>query len=146
MMRNGYLVLAGSPIRQSADVDRTGVTVGAVKGQSQQIFVSQELKNAVVRVFPTMPANDALLNMLTSGELDAFAANRQRMAEAAAVSPKLKVLDDDFLLIGQAIVVAKGDAAGLAAVNQFVAEVRASGFVTASIERAALSSVVRTPR
>ena len=143
MMRNAYLVLADSPIMQSADVDRPGVTVGAVKGQSQQLFVSAELKNARVKVFPTMPANDAVVKMLIGGELQAFAANRQRMSEAAATSPRVKVLDDDFLLIGQAIVVAKGDAAKLADINRFVAEVRASGFVAKSIERAGLTASAR---
>lgn len=143
MMRNGYLVRTGSPFVRSADVDRLGITVGAVKGQSQQIFVSENLKQAEVRVLPAMPSNEALVTQMTSGELDVFAANRQRMNEVAALSPRVKVLDDDFLLIGQAIVVAKGDAAALKEMNQFVAAVRASGFVAAAIERAGLTASAR---
>ena len=50
VMLNSYLVKAGSPLRSSADVDRAGVTVAAVKGQTQELFVSRRLKNAKVRV------------------------------------------------------------------------------------------------
>ena len=56
VMLNSYLVKAGSPLRSSADVDHTGVTVAAVKGQTQELFVNRRLKNAKVRVLLTMPA------------------------------------------------------------------------------------------
>src|SRR5438477_9182400 len=48
-MHNTYLVSANSKIRGVADVDRAGVRVGAVKGQSQQIYLSENLKQAKVR-------------------------------------------------------------------------------------------------
>src|SRR5215467_15994531 len=72
VMLNSYLVKAGSPIRASADVDRAGVTVAAVKGQTQELFVSRSLKNAKIRVFPTMPAQAEVERLLTSGEVDVF--------------------------------------------------------------------------
>jgi polar amino acid transport system substrate-binding protein len=142
LMANAYAVRADSPIMRSADVDRPGVKVGAVKGQSQQIFVSAELKNAHIEVLPTMPANDALALMLLRGELDAFAANRQRMTELVTGRANLRVLNDNFLMIGQAIVVEKGDTARLAEVNRFITDMRASGFVKTSIERAKLTTAV----
>ncbi|RPH60834.1 MAG: hypothetical protein EHM89_08255, partial [Acidobacteria bacterium] len=49
VMFNSYLVRANSPIQRSADVDRTGVTVAAVKGQTQELFVSGHLKADKVR-------------------------------------------------------------------------------------------------
>src|SRR5215467_9616106 len=77
VMFNSYLVRANSPIQKSADVDRAGIKVAAVKGQTQELFVSSHLKNAQVRVFQTMPPQTELENLLTSGTLDAFAINRQ---------------------------------------------------------------------
>jgi polar amino acid transport system substrate-binding protein len=142
MMGNAYLVRDDSAIKRSADVDRAGVKVAAVKGQSQQIFVSEHLKAAQVNVLPTMPANDVVVKMLVGGEIDAFAANRQRMEEAARTSPRVRVLTDNFLLIGQAIVVPKGNRARLDDVNKFVAEIRASNFVSDSIARAGLTGMV----
>jgi len=51
------------------------------------------------------------------------------------------VLDGDFLVTQQAIVVAQGERAKLGEVNRFLAEVRASGFVQASIDRAGVPGV-----
>src|SRR5712675_793416 len=43
VMFNSYLVSRDSAIRRSADVDRAGVTVAAVRGQTQELFVSSHL-------------------------------------------------------------------------------------------------------
>ena len=145
LMANGYLVRADSAIRRSADVDRAGLKVGAVTGQSQQIFVSATLKNARVEALPQMPADEAVAAMLLDGKLDASAANRSRMEAVARTSPKLRLLEDDFLVVGQAIVVEKGEATRLEEVNRFLADVLASGFVKASIERARLAGVEAAP-
>ena len=129
LMANAYAVSADSSIRRSADVDRAGVKIGAVKGQSQEIYVSGNIKNARVQVLPAMPANEVLAGMLAGGELDVFAANRQRMEELARTSSKVRVLADNFLMIGQAMVVDKGNRSSLDELNRFLADVRASGFV-----------------
>jgi polar amino acid transport system substrate-binding protein len=141
VMFNSYLVRANSRIQASADVDRPGVTVGAVQGQTQELFVSSHLKQARVRVFRTMPPQAELERLLTTGELDAFAVNQQRSLEAEAASPLLRALRDTFLNVNQSFVVAKGDRAKLPIIEQFVADVRASGFIKASIERARLVGV-----
>lgn len=146
LMANAYLVRADSAIKASADVDRPGMKVAAVKGQSQQIFVSERLEAAQIVVLPTVPPNETIVSMLETGEIDAFAANRQRMQEAARVSPNVRVLGDNFLMIGQALVVDKGQAARLAELNRFVRDVRSSGFVQQSIDRAGLTRNVEVAR
>jgi polar amino acid transport system substrate-binding protein len=145
LMANAYLVRADSAIERSADVDRPGVKVAAVKGQSQQIFVSERLERAQVVVLPAVPSNERIVAMLQAGEADAFAANRQRMQDVARTSPTVRVLPDNFFMIGQAIVVDKGQATRLAELNRFVAAVRASGLVRESIARAGLSGSVEVP-
>jgi polar amino acid transport system substrate-binding protein len=142
VMFNSFLVRSDSPIRSSADADRSGVTVAAVKGQTQELFVSSHLKNARVRVFPAMPQQAELERLLTSGEVDAFAINQQRSLEAQAASnSKLRALPDSFLDVDQCFVVPKGDRAKLDAIASFAAEVRASGFVKSSIARAGITGV-----
>ncbi len=145
LMASAYAVRADSALESSADVDRAGVTIGAVKGQSQEIFVSANVKNARVDVRPVVPPNDALAAMLMSGEIDAFAANRGRMEDLARTSPKLRVLPDNFLVVGQAIVVNKGESARVEELNRFLAEVRASGFVKSSLDRAGVAGVEVAP-
>jgi polar amino acid transport system substrate-binding protein len=142
VMFNSYLVRANSPFQRSADVDRTGVNVGAVKGQTQELFVSRQLKDAQVRVFPTTPAQPELEALLMSGEVDAFALNRQRSLEAQTASgARLRALPDSFMQVDQCFVVERGNRAKLDAIARFVDEVRASGFIKASIERAGLTGV-----
>jgi polar amino acid transport system substrate-binding protein len=67
------------------------------------------------------------------------------MEELAAAFPGIRVLADDFLVVGQAIVVPKGNRTRLEQVNRFVAEMRTSGFVKASIARAKLAGVQVAP-
>jgi polar amino acid transport system substrate-binding protein len=142
VMLNSYLVRADSPVARSADVDREGVTVAAVRGQSQQLFVSRHLKSASVRVLETMPRQAEIERLLAGGEVDAFAINRQRSLEAQAASGgRLRALPDSFLEVEQSFVVAKGDRGKLAIIEALVADLRASGFIRASIERAGLAGV-----
>jgi polar amino acid transport system substrate-binding protein len=146
LMANAYLVRADSAIKTSADVDRPNVKIGAVKGQSQQIFVSERMKAAQVVVLPTVPPNEGIVAMLERGEIHVFAANRQRMQEAARTSPRVRVLGDNFLMIGQAIVVGKGQPARLAELNRFVLDVRANGFVKQSIDKSGLAGNVEVAK
>jgi len=146
VMFNSYLVPASSPIQKSSEVDRAGVTVAAVKGQTQELFVSNHLKNARVRVFETMPPQAELERLLTSGGVDVFAINRQRALEAQEASAsRVRALSDSFLEVDQAFVVEKGQVAKLRVIEQFVADLRASGFMKASIERAKLAGVGVAP-
>ena len=138
---SAYAVRADSSIRNSADVDRPGVTVGAVAGQSQEVWVREHIKSARINALPTVPANAALAAMLLDGRVDVFAANRTRMEELAREFPAIRLLPGDFLVVGQAIVVAKGGGTRLDEVNRFLVQVRASGFVKASIDRANLAGV-----
>jgi polar amino acid transport system substrate-binding protein len=146
VMLNSYLVKAESPIRASADVDRAGITVAAVKGQTQELFVSRSVKNAKVRIFQTMPPQVEVERLLTSGEVDVFAINRQRSLEAEAASAsKLRALADSFLEVDQSFVVSKSSRAKLDAIAKFMSELNAAGFMQQSIDRAKLPGV-RAPR
>jgi polar amino acid transport system substrate-binding protein len=142
VMFNSYLVRADSPIQKSGDVDRAGVKVGAVKGQTQELFVSSHLRNAQVKVFPAMPQAPELERLFAAGEVDVFAINRQRALDAqTATASKLRALPDSFLEVEQCFIVSKSDRSKLDAIERFVAEARSSGFIQQSIERAKLTGV-----
>jgi polar amino acid transport system substrate-binding protein len=142
VMFSSYLVRANSPIQKSADVDRAGVKVAAVKGQTQELFVSSHLKNAQVRVLQTMPPQAEVESLLGNGEVDAFAINRQRALDAQSASgSKVRALADSFLNVDQSFVVRKGDRAKLEVIEKFVASIRDSGFIKRAIDRAKLAGV-----
>jgi polar amino acid transport system substrate-binding protein len=146
VMFNSYVVRADSAIQKSGDVDRAGVKVGAVKGQTQELFVSSHLKNAQVKVFPTMPPAPELERLFSTGEVDVFAVNRQRALDAqTATASRLRALADSFLEVEQCFVVAKTDRSKLDPIDRFVTEARSSGFIKQSIERANLTGVDVAP-
>ncbi|MGH9254136.1 MAG: transporter substrate-binding domain-containing protein [Vicinamibacterales bacterium] len=142
---SAYAVRGNSSFTRSAEIDRAGVTVGGVAGQSPEVYVREHLKNARVVSLPTAPSNAEMGKLLLDGKVDAFAANRTRMDELVREFPTLRVLPDDFTATLQAIVVAKGKGAELAYLNRFLADVRGSGFVKASIDRANLVGVNVAP-
>jgi len=142
VMFNSYLVKGDSKITRSSDVDRAGVTVAAVRGQTQELFVSSHLKNAKVRIFETMPPQKDVEALLLNNDVDVFAINRQRSLDAEAASGRrLRALADSFLEVDQSFVVRKGDAAKLPILAQIAKDLRASGLIKSSIERAKLTGV-----
>jgi ABC-type amino acid transport substrate-binding protein len=90
-------------------------------------------------------SSDAAMKMLISGEVDVYGGNRQRMTEAVARTPGLRLLADSFYAIEQAIVVRKGETARLAIVNRFIDEARTSGLTAGAIARAGLVGVDVAP-
>jgi polar amino acid transport system substrate-binding protein len=140
-----YAVRANAAFQKSSDVDRAGVTIGAVSGQAPEVYVRQHVRNARVQSLPAVPPNAEVGRMLLEDKVDAFAANRTRMEELVRDVPGLRVLPDDYMVTLQAIVVAKGKSAQLAEVNRFLADVRKSGFMQASLDRAKVAGVKVAP-
>jgi polar amino acid transport system substrate-binding protein len=142
---SAFLVRADSDIRRSDEVDRSGITIGAIKGQTQQLYLSERMRLARVEVLPVAPPPAEVAGMLVSGKVDVFGANRQRMEEAAQTTSRVRVLSDNFMVTGQAIVVEKGHPARVGELNRFLDEVKASGFVRASVSRANVAGVEIAP-
>jgi polar amino acid transport system substrate-binding protein len=140
-----YAVRANSPFQKSADVDRAGVTIAATTGQAPEVYVREHVKNARVQSLPSVPSSAEMGKMLLDGKVDAFAANRTRMEELVRDVAGLRVLPDDYMVTLQAIVVPKGKGAHVAEINRFLADVRKSGFLQASLDRANVAGVKVAP-
>ena len=83
--------------------------------------------------------------MLMAGEIDAFGANRQRRTTVAKSMPGYRVLPDNLYGVPQTVIVPKGKPSVLIAVNRFIDEARASGFLKAAIERSGVIGVEVAP-
>jgi len=93
-----------------------------------------------------MPPPAEVQRLLVSGELDAFGLNSQRAEEAVAASrAELRVVPGSFMDVEQSFVVKKGEREKATALDAFVDELRASGFIRASLERAKLAGVAVSP-
>lgn len=147
VMYSTYLVLDSSPLRRVEDFDRDGLTAAAVRAQTQDIYLSANLKRARVKQIDSQPSQAEMERMLAAREVDAIAQNTQRAVEAvAAAKVPLRALTGSYVAVEQSFVVKKGDTANAAALDAFVDELRTSGFIRASLDRARLSTVGVAPR
>jgi polar amino acid transport system substrate-binding protein len=138
---SSYLVPVDSPLHVVADIDKKGIRIGAVKNDSPELYLSRTLRNAELKPYDALGEPD-IVRLLGTGEIDAWAANRQRLMEIAAQRLDMRVLPDNFFAVRQAIVVAKGDKAGVDRLNKFLAEARQSGLIQKSIDNAGLKGAV----
>jgi polar amino acid transport system substrate-binding protein len=81
---------------------------------------------------------DAALRALQSGEIAAYATNRQRLHELSQRQPGLRLLPENFYGVEQSIIVKKGNTPLLQQIESFLDEARASGFIANAIGRAGI--------
>jgi hypothetical protein len=79
LLESGYLVPAGSPIVTIADMNKSGLRVGASKGSTSEQLIPKVLANASVVAVPNLKQ---AIQMLTQLKLDAFATNKAMMPGA----------------------------------------------------------------
>ncbi|WP_244146576.1 ABC transporter substrate-binding protein [Paraburkholderia sp. BCC1876] len=128
-----YLVRDASPISSNAQVDQPGVTVAVGKGSAYDLFLTRELQHATLVRIPTSPA---VVQGFLDQHLDVAAGVKQQLQKDAAHTGGLRILDQRFMVIRQAMGVPKARGEDAAAyLARFVEEMKASGFVKASLAR-----------
>jgi polar amino acid transport system substrate-binding protein len=137
-----YLVRTGSPFRTASDLDRPGVRIAVGRGAAYDLFLTRALKRAELVRAPTSAAS---VDMFISDGLEAAAGVRQYLVERAEGNTGLRVLKDRFTNIEQAMGVPKGRQAGLAYVNVFVEEMKASGKVRKALDATGQTSAIVAP-
>lgn len=135
-----YLVRERSMLQSVADVDRTGVRVGVTARSALDLGLTRKLKNA--QLIRMTGSNIAMgLKMLTVGEIDAYAADRQRLMETAVKTSGVRVLPDNFDAMEISVVVAKNRAAQIDFIDRVIDGARTSGLIQGAILRAGLKGV-----
>jgi polar amino acid transport system substrate-binding protein len=146
LAQNTYLVREDSSLKTVADVDRAGVKVGVTARDTADLVLTRGLKAAELRR-NTTGTIDTALAWLADGTVDAYGTNRQRLTDLAARHPGYRLLPDNFYGVEQSVIVAKGNAALLDAVNAAIDEAKRSGLIARSVEQAGLAGVdVAPPR
>ena len=132
VIEGSYLVPAGSPIRSNAEVDREGIRIVVGKGSAYDLFLSREIKRAMlVRV----STSAEVVNMMLSEKLEVSAGVRQQLEADAKRVPGVRLLAGRFMTINQAMAVPRGRDAGARYVRDFIEEMKASGFVAQALIR-----------
>ncbi len=137
LIEGAYLVRDDSPCQGNDDVDRAGTRVAVGQGSAYDLFLTRELKQAA---FVRVAGAAQVVEALRAGAADVAGGIRQVLVEVAARTPGLRVLPGRFMVIRQAMGLARGRGpAAEAALRAFVEEMKASGFVADALVRHAVA-------
>lgn len=138
-----YLVRNESPITTNQDVDRPHNRVAVGKGSAYDLFLTRELKQAQIVRAPSSPA--VVPTFMEQG-LEVAAGVKQQLEADARTIEGLRVLDERFMVIQQAMGIHKRrGAAAATALGAFVEEMKTSGFVAQALERHGITGASVAP-
>jgi polar amino acid transport system substrate-binding protein len=143
LIEGWYLVKDDSRITSNDQVDVAPNRVVVGKGSAYDLYLTRQLKQAAIVRAPTSPT--VVATFLEQGAEVAAGVKQQLEADAAAAGG-LRLLDQRFMVIQQAMGVPKsrgGAAAGLLAA--FVEQMKASGFVADSLRRHQINGAAVAP-
>jgi polar amino acid transport system substrate-binding protein len=141
-IEGAYLVKNDSPIRANEEVDREGVRVAVGNKSAYDLYLARTLKKAKIERAPTSPA---VVDFFLANKLDVAAGVKQQLELDANRIPGLRLLPGRFMVINQAMGMAKGKEEGARFLTAFVEEMKASGFVAESLERHRIEGAVVAP-
>jgi polar amino acid transport system substrate-binding protein len=126
-----YLVRTESKIDRASALDAGGCRIAVGRGAAYDLFLSRTLKNAeLVRANTSAAAVDEFLKL----GLDAAAGVRQPLERFARSTTGVRVLNDNFTEIRQAMAVPKGRAFAAEYVQDFINRCLRSGLVAKALD------------
>ena len=143
IIEGAYLVRSDSPIKTNADVDRSGNRIAVGQGSAYDLYLSREVKAAILQRAPTSPA---VVDFFLAQKLEVAAGVKQQLQLDAKRLPGLRMLDGRFMVIQQAMGLPKGREAAARYVTAFVEEMKASGFVAAALSRHGIEGAAVAPQ
>jgi len=125
-IQSTYLVRADSPFQTITDIDRPGVRVAVSATSAYDLYLTRTLQHAqLVRA----PGIDASYDLFVNEKLDVLAGLRPRLEKDVLRLPGARVLEGGFTSVQQAIGTPRKNAAGAAFLQQYAADIKASGLV-----------------
>ena len=133
LQESGYLVPSGSRISDFTLADQSGMRIGVQQNSTSQRVLTALLKQASLVPVPNL---QNVPQMLTNGQLDAFATNKGILFDLSDRVPGSRVLTGSFTIERQSVAVPKGREVATIFMERFLQEMTASGFVAESARRA----------
>ncbi|MEV0801884.1 transporter substrate-binding domain-containing protein [Kribbella sp. NPDC050281] len=132
-----YVVIEGvfavprdSALTTVDEVDSPGVRIGVKQGSAYDLYLTRELRNATV-----VRGNEGVDVFLAEG-LEAAAGIRQPIARFVAATPEVRLIDQRFMEIRQAVGTTKNRRPETVAfLHDLVEDLKANGFVADSLLR-----------
>jgi polar amino acid transport system substrate-binding protein len=123
-----YVVPKDSALKSPGDVDRAGVRVAVNTNSAYDLFLTRTLKHA------TLVRGDSGVDTFVAQKLEAAAGVKQPIVAWAKTHPGVRVIEQRFMEIQQAMGTPKGRSAGAKYLRAFVEEMKANGFVADALK------------
>jgi polar amino acid transport system substrate-binding protein len=144
LVQQSALVRADSPLRSVSELDRPEHVIGVNTGDSVGVWLKQHLTAARLRATPDFKLREGA-QWLEAREVVAFAGGRARLLSATRDVSGLRMLDDNFYGVPQAIAVPLDRSDRLAAIDAALSEMKAGGFLAASVKRSNVEGLSPAP-
>jgi polar amino acid transport system substrate-binding protein len=135
-----YAVPTDSPLTTVAEVDAPGVRIGVNQGSAYDLYLTRTLQHA------TLVRGTNGIDLFRADKLEATAGIRQPLAKYAAANDDVRLIEERFLQIQQAVGTTKSRRPETVQFLQdLIEELKASGFVAEALSRAGQSDATVAP-
>lgn len=125
-----YLVPAGSPITEMAQVDQPGVRIAVTARSAYDLWLERNIHRATLLRTESL---DSACELFVKDGLEALAGLRPRLLTDIQKLPGARILPGQFTAVQQAVGTARANTAAAAWLHDFVEEAKASGRVAGFI-------------
>ena len=130
-----YMVPKDSTIKSPADVDKPGIRIAVGKASAYDLYLTRTIKNATI-VRAETGGGRAMIDLFLKDKLEVAAGVKQPIVAYAKTNPNVRVIEQRFMEIQQAMGTPQGrDPAGAAYLKAFVEDMKKSGFVADALKR-----------
>ena len=127
-----YLLPPGSSLQSIAEVDAKCIRIAVPEKSAYELYLTRSLTQATL--IKEKGADNAFKKFVDE-KLDALAGLRPRLVTDQDSLPGSKILSGNFTAVQQAAGTPKGRPAGAQYLKAYIEDVKASGFVAATIEK-----------
>jgi polar amino acid transport system substrate-binding protein len=132
-----FAVPSRSAFATAGDVDSTGVRIGVKRGSAYDLFLSRTLQHA------TVVRGAEGTDEFVTRNLEAAAGIRQPMTEFVATQAGLRIIEEPFMKIRQAVGTSKTKRPETRRfLHALIEDLKASGFVADSLRRSGQAATV----
>jgi polar amino acid transport system substrate-binding protein len=134
-----YIVPRESKLNSPADVDQPGIRIAVNKASAYDLFLTRSLKHATLH-----RSEDGAEDFLNN-KYEAAGGVKQALQKFIAGHPGVRLIDQRFMEIKQAMGTAKGKTAGAAYLRSFIEEMKRNGFVADALKRSGQADATVAP-
>jgi polar amino acid transport system substrate-binding protein len=131
LIEGAYLVAKDSPLTTNEDVDKAGIRIAVGRASAYDLYLTRTIKAATLL---RAPSSIEAVELFVKDKLEVAAGVKQPLVSYVKANPAYRVLDGRFMIIEQAMGTLKGRPAGAVYIRQMIEELKASGFVAASLK------------